>query len=145
MSKIHEVKVAASIIYHPEYYIMHRRTEGVDTGETNKLGIYGGKPEDEDETTLNTAVRELYEESGILLPRKNFVRPDNQTIFAVSESKGEKIITEADIFIANIPFDLTSDQFKYGEAMTFDELRRAKALGELTSVALEALTKFVGI
>jgi len=48
MSKIHEVKVAASIIYHPEYYIMHRRTEGVDTGETNKLGIYGGKPEDED-------------------------------------------------------------------------------------------------
>lgn len=146
MSEIREVKIAASIIYHPEYYIMHQRTEGIDNGETGKLGIYGGKPEEVDETALDTAIRELEEESGVLLPRSNFVRPDNQTIYVVTEDDdGKKTITEADIFMANIPFDLKSDQFEYGVAMTFRDLRRVKALGSLTSIAAEALTKFVGI
>ena len=61
-----EYKVGATIIYHPEYYIMHHRKPGINNGEIDKLGLYGGQfDEVNDESLGHTAQRELFEESGM--------------------------------------------------------------------------------
>jgi hypothetical protein len=135
-----EYKVGASIIFHPEYYIMHCRKPGIDNGEVNKLGLYGGQFDPiEDNDTRDTASRELTEESGVSIPVESF-RPQ-KSIFVKSERNNEAILTEADIFLIQLPIDVTDKMFRNGEPMTERDLRRAKALGELTSVAAEALTK----
>lgn len=139
-----EVKVAASIIYHPDYYVMHRRTEGIDNGEVGKLGLYGGQFDSaQDETFQDTACRELAEESGLQFHVTAF--EPQEAVFVKSERDGEEILTEAEIFLLNLPYDVGAERFTNGEPMTTRELRRAKALGELTSVAAEALSKVRGI
>lgn len=135
-----EVKFGASIVYHPEYYVMHRRTKGFDNGEVDKLGLYGGQFDDEQDITLqDTACREMAEESGLQFHVTAF-KPQ-EAVFVKSERNGDVILTEADIFLLQLPFNITYDMFMHGEKMSVRDLRRAKALGELSSVAAEALSK----
>jgi len=135
-----EYSVGATIVSHPEYYVMHRRKPGVDNGEVNKLGLYGGQfDEEKDKTLQDTACRELQEESGVKFRVVDF-RPQ-KGIFVKSERDDEEVLTEAEIFLLQLPIDVTYDIFRNGEPMTGRDLRRAKALGELTSVAAEALIK----
>jgi ADP-ribose pyrophosphatase YjhB (NUDIX family) len=139
-----EYKVGASIIYHPDYYVMHRRKKGVDNGEVSKLGLYGGQFDPEHDGALqDTACRELSEESGMDFPVSAF--EPQEAVYVVSERDGEEILTEAEIFLLNLASNISHDTFKHGEPLTARELRRAKALGELTSVAAEALSKIRGI
>lgn len=139
-----EVRVGASIIYHPEYYVMHRRQVGVDNGEVDKIGLYGGQFEAEkDETPQDTACRELAEESGVQFHVSAF--EPQEAVYVKSERDGEEILTEAEIFLLQLPIDVTHEKFRSSVPMTAKELRRAKALGQLTSVAAEALSKLRGI
>jgi ADP-ribose pyrophosphatase YjhB (NUDIX family) len=140
-----ECKIGASIIYHPEYYVMHNRLPGVDNGETSKAGLYGGQFDETkgDKTFQDTARRELEEESGQQFAVEAF-KPQG-TFFVKSERDGEDILTEAEIFLLELPFNITHDLFRSSVPMDEKELRRAKALGQLTSVASEVLTKLKGI
>jgi len=141
---VREIQVGASIIYHPEYYIMHMRKKGNDNGEVDKFGLYGGTFDPEkDESLSHTAQRELKEESGLLFPIESF-HPE-EVVFVKSERDNQPILTEAKIFLLNLPFDMTHEQFRSSKPMTARDLRRAKVLGKLTSVAAEALGKVRGI
>jgi hypothetical protein len=138
--------VGATIIYHPEeVYILHERKKGKDNGEVGKLGLYGGQFDEEkgDKTIRDTAQRELGEESGIWLPPEQFWYEDY--VFVISERDGEEILTEADIFLVNLSQDFDHEEFINGIPKTPRETSRAKALGELSTVAYAALTKIRGI
>ncbi len=135
-----ETKVGATIISHPEYFVMHRRKPVINNGEVNKLGLYGGQfDEKQDESLRHTARRELEEESGLSFDASAF--SSQKGICVISERNGQEILTEADIFLLQLPIDITYELFIDGEPMTERDLRRAKALGELTTVAAEALIK----
>jgi ADP-ribose pyrophosphatase YjhB (NUDIX family) len=142
-----EMKVGATIIYHPEYYVMHMRKKGNDIGEIDRFGLYGGTFDPKlDENLQDTARRELEEEAGVSFRVEDFTAEDpDQAIFVMSERDGEDILTEAEIFFLKLPLDITHDRFKDSKPMTSRELRRAKTLGQLTSVAAEALSKYRGI
>jgi ADP-ribose pyrophosphatase YjhB (NUDIX family) len=144
-----EKHIAASIIWIPDddargsVYILHERKTGNDNGEIGKKGLYGGEIEDKDESHAHAVSRELQEESGLLF-EPQFFEPVS-SFFVKSERDGEEILTEAEIFLLQTPYGLKPEQFKNGLPMTEKDISRAKALGELTSVAAMAFGKVKGI
>lgn len=139
-----KLKIGATIIYSPDFYIVHQRQKGIDNGEIGKLGLYGGQfDEEKDKNFRDTVSRELHEESGLRFVPESFKYED--TVFVKSERGGKEILTEAEIFTLNLQYGFDAAQFKHGKTMTLKDIGRAKALGYLTSVAAESFCKFRGV
>ena len=135
-----EYKVGATIIQHPEYFLMHHRKPGINNGEIDKIGLYGGQfDEAQDETLQHTARRELFEESGLRFQTADF--QPVEAVVVVSERDNEPVLTDADIFLLQLPIDVSFDRFKDSVPATRHDLKRARALGQLTTLAAEALGK----
>lgn len=134
------VKVGVSIIYEPNFYILHQRTPENDTGEEDKIGLYGGRFDHRhDKSLAETARRELGEESGVWFAPESFDFR-NPPILVISEREGGKIQVEAHIFWVNLKYGAANGNFDNSVFMTSEELIRAKTLGRLTTVASAALT-----
>jgi len=137
-----DVRVAATIIHLPDSYIMRHRKTGNDKGEEGKFGLYGGQVEETDRDAQHTARRELEEESGLQFPLQGF---DYQGFVHVkSERGGEEILTEAEIFLL-LPSGFSAGEFNNGLRMSPRQISRARALGQLSSVASASLSKFMGV
>jgi 8-oxo-dGTP pyrophosphatase MutT (NUDIX family) len=140
-----EFDVAATIIHlPPDSYILHQRTEGIDSGEIGKLGLYGGQKEEKDKSHKHAAIRELGEESGVEI----FTPKDLTRLGYVHTKSGrlwKKTITEAEIFLLPLNHGFDVEQFEFGRQMTEREISRAMALGHLTSVASKSFSKFYGL
>jgi ADP-ribose pyrophosphatase YjhB (NUDIX family) len=124
------------------------REEGINNGEIGKLGLYGGKPnKKKDKTFQDTVSRELEEESGQKHPPSDF---NYETfIHVMSDRDNKPILTKAEIFSLNLSWVMELEQVeaKYRDSriMTSREISRARALGQLSAVASEALSKARGI
>jgi hypothetical protein len=145
---VREVKVGAAIIYCPDFYILHERKVGKNNGEIGKYGLYGGQfdKKKKDKTFYDTVSRELAEESDMYYPPSAFHYEEHLPV--CSEQGGEKILTLAEIFLLNLPFEKAetlNKQYRDSKIMTPEEVSRAKALGHLTTVATAAFGKVKGI
>jgi len=139
------MKVAAAIIYTPDFYILHERVKGVDNGETDKVGLPGGQfnASKGDRTFSDTVSREIEEETGAHLKAELF-HPE-EIIYVASERDGKTIPVEAHIFSLYRDFGFKAELLENSVPMTEREIKIARIMGLLTSVASESFAKIKGI